>query len=354
MELLCAKRSRPGALLGAADGLPHSADRLSLAALPAAASRKPQAKPQAVSFPVSFQPAPEPVTAEVPNPALDVVLVPRVRDIGGFAVRRVLPSARRKMVGPFIFLDQMGPAIFDAGAGLDVKPHPHIGLATVTYLFEGEILHRDSLGSVQRITPGDVNWMRAARGIAHSERTPPDVRSHGGSVFGLQMWVALSRGAEEGPPGFAHHGLAALPAVEDGGARVRVVAGTFLGLRSPVETGWETLLVDAHLEAGSRLPISPYHDERAIFVAQGRVEVEGVAYDAGPLLVLKPTTPVTVTALEASRVVVLGGEPMDGPRHIWWNFVSSSKERIGQAKADWSAGRFDLVPDESERVPLPE
>lgn len=303
---------------------------------------------------MSFQPAPEPAIADAPNPALDVVLVPRVRDLGGFSVRRVLPSARRKMVGPFIFLDQMGPAIFDAGAGLDVKPHPHIGLATVTYLFEGEILHRDSLGSVQLITPGDVNWMRAGRGIAHSERTPVDVRSRGGQVFGLQMWVALPRAVEEARPAFAHHALDVLPTIEDRGARVRVVAGTFLGTRSPVETEWDTVLADARLEGGSRLPISTHHDERAIFVAQGRIEIEGTAYEAGPLLVLKPGVPVTVIALEASRVIVLGGEPMDGPRHIWWNFVSSSKERIEQAKADWSAGRFDLVPDESERVPLPE
>jgi redox-sensitive bicupin YhaK (pirin superfamily) len=303
---------------------------------------------------MSFQPAPEPSIDERPDPALDLVIVPRVRDIGGFEVRRVLPSGRRKMVGPFIFLDQMGPALLDAGVGLDVSPHPHIGLATVTYLFGGELLHRDSLGTVQAIRPGEVNWMTAGRGIAHSERTPPEARAVGGSIFGLQMWVALTRDREEQAPAFAHHDRGTLPVVEDGGARVRVVAGEYLGARSPVETGWETLLADAVLEAGATLPVAASHDERAVFVACGVVDVGGQTFEAGPLLVLKPGEPLTVRARTPARVVVLGGEPMDGPRHIWWNFVSSSRERIEQAKADWVAGRFDVVPDESERVPLPE
>jgi len=304
---------------------------------------------------MSFQPAPEPtVGSDAPNPSVDLVLVPRVRDIGGFSVCRVLPSARRKMVGPFIFLDQMGPAIFDPGVGLDVRPHPHIGLATVTYLFEGEMLHRDSAGNVQTILPGAVNWMSAGRGIAHSERTPAEVRARGGRVFGLQMWVALPRTHEESAPAFTHHDAAALPQVEDDGRLIRIVTGSYEGVTAPFSSDWETVLVEARLAAGARFPVSARHDERAVFVAEGRVEIAGQVFEAGPLLVLKPGEPATVTALEASRIVLLGGEPMDGPRHIWWNFVSSSKERIEQAKADWQGGRFPQVPGETEFVPLPE
>ncbi len=304
---------------------------------------------------MSFQPAPEPVVGDdLPNPSLDIVLVPRVRDIGGFAVRRVLPSARRKMVGPFIFLDQMGPAIFDPGIGLDVRPHPHIGLATVTYLFEGEVLHRDSVGSVQTIAPEAVNWMFAGKGITHSERTPPELRARGGRVFGLQMWVALPRAEEESAPRFTHHDRQALPLIEDEGRTIRVVTGSYDGVAAPPSSAWETVLVDARLQPGARLPVTPRYDERAIFVADGQVDVAGQTFDAGPLVVLKPGASITVTARTSSRVVLLGGEPMDGPRHIWWNFVSSSKERIEQAKADWQAGRFAPVPGETEFVPLPE
>lgn len=304
---------------------------------------------------MSFQPAPEPtVGSEAPNPSVDLVLVPRVRDIGGFEVRRVLPSGRRKMVGPFIFLDQMGPAILDPGVGLDVKPHPHIGLATVTYLFEGEMLHRDSAGHVQTIQPEAVNWMSAGRGIAHSERTPAEVRARGGRVFGLQMWVALPHAQEESDPRFTHYDAQALPTIESDGRTIRVVAGSYEGISAPLLSAWETVLVDARLPIGARLPISTHYDERAVFVAEGRVDIAGQVFDAGPLVVLKPGESATVTALESSRVVLLGGEPMDGPRHIWWNFVSSSKERIEQAKADWQAGRFALVPGETEFVPLPE
>lgn len=303
---------------------------------------------------MSFQPAPEPTLGdEAPNPAIDLVLVPRVRDIGGFEVRRVLPSARRKMVGPFIFLDQMGPAILAPGGGLDVKPHPHIGLATVTYLFEGELLHRDSLGSVQAITPGALNWMAAGRGIAHSERTPAGMRASGGHVFGLQLWVALPKAEEEGDPAFIHHDAAALPTIHDSGRTIRVVTGTYSGVAAPASSSWETILVDARLTAGSKLPVSARHDERAIFVAGGRVDIAGQTFDAGPLVILKPGDRIEVTAISDAHVVLLGGEPMDGPRHIWWNFVSSSRDRIEQAKADWQAGRFELVPGETECVPLP-
>ncbi len=258
------------------------------------------------------------------------------------------------MVGPFIFLDQMGPAILPAGQGLDVAPHPHIGLATVTYLSAGELLHRDSVGSVQPIRPGDVNWMTAGKGIAHSERTPGDLRASGGAISGLQMWVALPRAHEEAAPGFSHHASADLPVVEGDGLHVRVVAGSFLGARSPVPLLWETVLADVTMTAGSVLPVSPHHDERALFVRSGRMSVDGTVLEPGPLFVLKPGVAVHVRAEEASSLTLLGGEPMDGPRHIWWNFVSSSEERIEQARADWQAGRFAPVPEEMERIPAPD
>jgi redox-sensitive bicupin YhaK (pirin superfamily) len=292
--------------------------------------------------------------SDLAHPSVDLQIVPRVRDLGGFAVQRILPSARRKMVGPFIFLDRMGPALFEPGEGLDVRPHPHIGLATVTYLFAGEILHRDSVGSIQPIRPGDVNWMTAGRGIAHSERTPGDVRAAGGPVSGLQMWVALPRAVEEGDPGFSHHERGRLPVIEAEGLHVRVVAGSFLGARSPVPLAWETLLADVTMAAGAVLPISAAHDERALYLISGTAVLDGQPIEAGPLYVLKPGLAVTLTATTPVSLAVLGGEPMDGPRHIWWNFVSSSEERIQQARADWMAGRFALVPGETERIDAPE
>ncbi len=222
------------------------------------------------------------------HPSLDLQIVPRVRDLGGFQVQRVLPSARRKMVGPFIFLDRMGPVLLPPGDGLDVRPHPHIGLATVTYLYDGELLHRDSVGSVQPIRPGDVNWMTAGKGIAHSERTPATLRSAGPSISGLQLWVALPRAVEEGEPGFAHHDRAELPTVTAEGLRVRVVAGSFLGVRSPVALNWETVLADVSMDAGSVLPVSAHHDERALHLIQGRAALGGQPLEAGPLYVLKP------------------------------------------------------------------
>ena len=292
-------------------------------------------------------------------PSLDTVVVTRVRDlVDGFKVRRVLPSARRRMVGPFIFLDQMGPEILAQGRGLDVAPHPHIGLATVTYLFEGELLHRDSLGTVQFIRPGEVNWMTAGSGIAHSERTPQELRPSGSSLFGIQSWVALPRRDEEMNPTFAHHGAEELPVVEDEGASVRLIAGELFGARSPVETLSEMFYADVTLEAGARLPVPAMHEERAAYVVEGSIELErdGGTFDAGQLLVFRPHEEITLAAPASSRtrLMLLGGEPMDGPRHIWWNFVSSSGERIDQARADWKAGRFAPVPEETEFIPLPE
>jgi redox-sensitive bicupin YhaK (pirin superfamily) len=285
---------------------------------------------------------------------VETTILPRSRDLGGFTVRRVLPAAARRMVGPFIFFDAMGPAVFDAGHGIDVRPHPHIGLATVTYLFEGEILHRDSLGSVQPIVSGDVNWMTAGRGIAHSERSDPAKRGAGARLAGIQSWVALPRRDEETEPGFAHHPAAALPLIEGEGKRVRLIAGTLFGARSPVRIFSDMFYADALLAKDARLALSPEHEERALFTVDGTVEVNGQAYDAGQLLILRPKSEIVIAAGAPARLMLLGGAPLDEPRHIWWNFVSSSPERIEAAKADWKARRFPAVPGDAEFTPLPE
>jgi hypothetical protein len=289
-----------------------------------------------------------------PNPALDAVIVPRARDIGGFEVRRALPAVERRAVGPFVFLDQMGPADFAAGQGIDVRPHPHINLATVTYLYEGEIFHRDTLGSAQAIRPGDVNWMSAGRGIAHSERTAPGVRASGGPVSGLQAWVALPASQEESAPSFVHHPKASLPIVETPGAEVRVIAGSAYGARSPVQVLSELFYADARLDAGASLPLDAEQEERALYLVEGEIEIAGDRFAPGRLLVFRPGDAMTIAALQPSRFMLLGGAALDGPRHMWWNFVSSRKERIEQAKEDWKAGRFGAVPnDETEYIPLP-
>jgi redox-sensitive bicupin YhaK (pirin superfamily) len=303
---------------------------------------------------MSWQPCPDPEVGDAPAGAIETIVSGRARDLGGFEVRRLLPSVRRRMVGPFIFFDEMGPATFPPGRGIDVRPHPHIGLATVTYLFEGEILHRDSLGTVQPIRPGDVNWMTAGRGIAHSERTGPETRSAGGRLAGIQAWVALPHDAEETAPAFAHHGRDGLPLLHDDGAEVRLIAGAFLGACSPVETRWETLYADAVLAPGARLPFPAGHEERAVYAVAGDIEITGHPVEPGQLLVLRPGRDVTIEARSPARLMLLGGAAMDGPRHVWWNFVSSSRERIEQAKADWTAGRFDRVPGDPEFIPLPE
>jgi hypothetical protein len=283
-----------------------------------------------------------------------LTIEPRVRDIGNFTVHRILPVAQRRSVGPFVFLDRMGPATFAPGQGMDVRPHPHIGLATVTYLFEGEILHRDNLGTVQAIRPGDVNWMTAGSGIAHSERTPPEQRKGGASAFGIQSWVALPKSHEETAAAFFHHGKDALPEGEQDGVHIRVIAGHAFGLKSPVATFVPTLYCDITMPAGARLEISTEHVERAVLPVTGRIALGGHTVPDGAMVVLKSGVPATIAALEPARVMLLGGEPLDGPRHIWWNFVSSSKERIEQAKADWQAGRFGQVPGETDFIPLPD
>ena len=304
---------------------------------------------------MSWHPAHEPTSQEAALPAaIETIVVPRVRDIGGFEVRRTLPSVRRRMVGPFVFFDQMGPAVLRAGTGLDVRPHPHIGLATVTYLFAGEIVHRDSLGTVQTIRPGEVNWMTAGRGIAHSERTDPAMRKADSPLFGIQSWVALPKAAEETAPGFFHYGREALPLLEGEGTRARLIAGSLYGARSPVETFSEMFYADVELAGGARFPVPTEHEERAAYLVEGEVELAGQSFAAGQLLVLHPGEEIALSAPSPARILLLGGAPMDGPRHIWWNFVSSSKERIEQAKADWKAGRFAPVPGDPELIPLPE
>jgi redox-sensitive bicupin YhaK (pirin superfamily) len=276
------------------------------------------------------------------------------RDIGGFAVRRVLPSVPKQMVGPFIFFDHMGPARLAPGEGLDVRPHPHIGLATVTYLFEGEILHRDSLGSVQPIRPGDVNWMTAGRGIAHSERTPPELRAAGPGVHGIQTWVALPRASEEVEPSFFHHPKASLPVLELQGATLRVIAGRAFGVRSPVAVFSDTLYAAVDLEPGASLALPPEHAERGVYVVEGNVTIGDTAIEPGQLAVLAEGVEAEVRAPFSATLMLLGGARMDGPRFIWWNFVSSARERIERAKDDWRADRFGAVPGETERIPLPE
>jgi len=254
---------------------------------------------------------------------VETIVVPRPRDLGeGFQVLRVLPSGQRPTIGPFVFFDQMGPVKFRAGAGLDVRPHPHIGLATVTYLFDGEILHRDSLGTVQLIRPGAVNWMTAGRGIVHSERTPAEARRQpGASLFGAQTWVALPKHAEDMAPGFAHHEAETLPEIEDNGVRLRLIAGTLGGLQSPVAVFSPMFLAGAALDAGARFDVPAEHEERAIYVAAGRIAVGATGFESGRLLVLSPGQTAPIAASTQSRLLLLGGAPIDGHRHLWWNFV---------------------------------
>lgn len=288
---------------------------------------------------------------------IETVVVPRTRDLGdGFEVRRAIPTTARRMVGPFVFLDQMGPHHFASGQGLDVRPHPHIGLATVTYLLSGEILHRDSLGTEQAIQPGAVNWMTAGSGIVHSERTGAPLRATGSELYGLQSWVALPRAHEETAPAFLHIAAAALPELEGDGVRARIIAGEFFGRRSPVPTLSDLFYVDVALAAGARTVVSPEHEERAVYVLEGLLELGADGrYEAGQLLVLRPGRELVLEGGPAgARVMLLGGEPMDGPRAVMWNFVSSSMERLEQAKEDWKHRRFAPVPGETEFIPLPD
>lgn len=291
-------------------------------------------------------------------PSIETLILPRAHDVGGFEVRRALPTKERQMIGPFIFFDQMGPGEFLTGHGLDVRPHPHIGLSTVTYLFEGEVYHRDTLGSSQPIRPGALNWMTAGQGIAHSERTDPALRSHSNRLFGIQSWAALPKDREEMGPAFTHYPAEGLPILEEGGAHVRLVAGEAWGARAPVETHWPLFYADVQLAPGAAWPLPDTHEERGAYVVSGEVEVAGQRFEAGRMLVFRAGDALAIRAVEdagqGARLLLLGGAVMDGPRHIFWNFVSSSRDRIQQAKDDWEAGRFGKVPgDDKEFIPLP-
>lgn len=284
------------------------------------------------------------------------VLEGRPRDLGGFSVRRVLPAAGRRTVGPFIFFDHMGPAVFEPGSGVDVRPHPHIGLATVTYLFEGEFMHRDSLGSAQLIRPGDVNWMVAGRGIVHSERTPPEARAlpGGASIHGIQSWIALPTASEEVAPSFTHHAATSLPEIRQAGVRMRCIAGEAFGERAPAVVFSPMFYLDAVAEEGATVALPEEYEERAVYVVEGEIEAEGERHGVGSMVSFESSVPVRVRACAPARLMLLGGAAPDSPRHIWWNFVSSSEERIERAKLDWREHRFDDVPGDAERIPLPE
>ena len=305
---------------------------------------------------MSFFPGKDPIPGDATQcEAISDIIVPRTVDIDGLEIRRALPSTRTRLVGPFIFFDHFGPAVFRSGQGIDVRPHPHIGLATVTYLFDGEIMHRDSLGTAAPIRPGEVNWMTAGRGIVHSERTAPELRSGGAPIHGLQCWVALPQAKEEIEAGFDHYDVAQFPEVSDNGVCARIVVGTMFGAASPTRTISETLFVDATLKAGGSMPLDTVAEERGIFVVSGEIEISGDKFGPERLLVFRPGDRLTVRALSDAHLMVLGGAPMEGPRHIWWNFVSSRKERIEQAKAEWKSGRFGIVPGDAEEfIPLPE
>ena len=305
---------------------------------------------------MSWTPTEDPLPGDVHAcEAIEQVIVPRARDLGGFSVRRALPAAGRQMVGPFIFFDQMGPAEFLIGTGIDVRPHPHIGLATVTYLFDGEIMHRDSLGTALAIKPGELNLMSAGSGIVHSERTSAEQRALGPRLFGIQAWAALPKSHEEEKPSFAHFDAAQLPRISGEGKTVRLIMGQMFGHTSPAQFPHPSFYAEAVLAPGAVLPLDPDYDERAVYIASGQIDVAGENFSAGQLLVFRPGDHISILATSQSRLMLLGGEPMDSPRHIWWNFVSSSKDRIDAAKADWKAKRFASVPgDADEFIPLPE
>ena len=291
----------------------------------------------------------------MPEDAILQTLAPVTHDLGGFKVHRTLPHQDRTMVGPFIFFDQMGPARLGVGEGIDVRPHPHINLGTVTYLFEGAIDHRDSLGTYQRIEPGAVNLMTAGRGITHSERSPADERSAGPALDGIQTWLALPRDKEELAPGFEHVGSADLPIVDAEGVKLQLIMGEAFGARSPVTQHSPTIYAAMELSPGASIPIDHEADERALYLLDGDAEVDGIALQPQHLVLLAPGHRPTLRSQSGARLMLCGGAPMDGERHVWWNFVSSSRERINEAKRAWRAGEFALPPDDnSEFIPLPE
>ena len=311
---------------------------------------------------MSWNPALEPgCPDEVGVDAIDTLIVPRSRDLGGFEVRRALPAPKRQMVGPFIFFDQAGPAELLTGQGVDVRPHPHIGLGTVTYLYRGDFHHRDSTGADQIILPGELNWMVAGRGVSHSERTSATARTGPHSLFGIQTWLALPESHEDMEPSFEHHEKHALPLIEDQGLSVRLILGAAYGATAPAKMLSETFYADVGLAAGARLPMPDNHEDRGIYIVEGSISIAGQDFEAPQMMVFRPGDRITVAAGDrGARLMILGGATFSGPRYIWWNFVASSKERIEEAKAEWRAkdwgnGRFDLpVSDRDEHIPLPE
>ncbi|MCA8869767.1 MAG: pirin family protein [Rhodobacteraceae bacterium] len=293
--------------------------------------------------------------------AIETLIIPRARDIGGFEVKRALPAPRRRMVGPFVFFDQAGPAEFLTGQGIDIRPHPHIGLGTVTYLYQGDFHHRDSIGSDQIIHPGALNWMVAGKGVTHSERTSRQGRSGPHSLFGIQTWIALPEDREDMEPVFEHHGKDALPEIESEGIKARLILGTAYGQTAPATMFSETFYLDVVLEPGARMPLPDDHEDRGIYVTRGSVLIAGQEFEAGRMMVFRPGDKITVTAgVQGARIMALGGATLNGPRYIWWNFVASSREKIEAAKQEWRQGRwgkglFDLpVDDRYEFVPLPD
>lgn len=288
------------------------------------------------------------------NSIIRLAIRPKERDLGDFSVRRVLPSGRQPMVGPFIFFDHMGPAELPPGKGIDVRPHPHINLATVTYLFEGSLFHHDSLDAQQNIEPGAVNWMTAGRGITHSERSDDASRNGTLKIHGIQAWIALPVEHEECEPSFAHHPEATLPTWHAGGIRLRLIAGELLGKVSPVRTLSPMFYVDCKAQSAGTLELPADYPDRAVYIASGHVRIDDTRYDEGQMLVFEPDDAVTLHFEAGTRAMLLGGEPMPEKRHIWWNFVSSRVERIEQAKDDWRNARFDRVPGDPEFIPLPD
>ncbi|SIT58267.1 Pirin-like protein CC_3178 [Mesorhizobium prunaredense] len=305
---------------------------------------------------MSFFPGNDPLPGDAfASDQIELMVIPNAKDIGGFQVRRALPTAKRRLIGPFIFFDRMGPAILRAGQALDVRPHPHIGLSTVTYLFDGKIRHRDSLGTEMVIQPGDVNLMTAGRGIVHSERTPQELRGAPMSVSGLQTWLALPDDKEEVDPIFENTAAMRLPEIDAEGISGRVVIGAFSGLRSPVLTASDTLYADLSLAPGASVKIPADAEERAIYTLEGEVSISGDRFPAERLLVFRPGDEIVVSSERGAHFMLFGGASLGSKRYIWWNFVSSSKERIEQAKEEWKTGRFDIVPgDEEEFIPLPD
>lgn len=303
---------------------------------------------------MSIQPCNQPVCRPTEHTVVTRTILPREHDIGGLSVRRVLPAPEHRRVGPFIFFDHIGPAVLKSGSGIDVRPHPHIGLSTLTYLFDGALLHRDSLGKVQRIEPGAVNWMTAGRGIVHSERTPDEERTQGHKIHGIQCWIALEEAFERTEPSFQHYPKIDLPTVSENGAQLTLIAGKAFGMESPVEVYSPLFYLHCEVASGFQVPVPDNYAERAIYVVSGEITIDAQNFGPRQMLVLANNENTVITATRDSSLMLLGGKPLDSDRFVWWNFSASSRELLEQAKSDWKAGRFPVVPGETEFIPLPE